>query len=59
MPMGPEPFGWFKKPFKNLEELKQMKFRSPPGIPSESFKALGIPAVSMPGGEIVPRPNAA
>jgi TRAP-type mannitol/chloroaromatic compound transport system substrate-binding protein len=54
MPMGPEPFGWFKKPFKNLEELKKMKFRSPPGIPSESFKALGIPAVSMPGGEIVP-----
>ena len=54
MPMGPEPFGWFKKPFKNLAELKQMKFRSPPGIPSESFKALGIPAVSMPGGEIVP-----
>jgi TRAP-type mannitol/chloroaromatic compound transport system substrate-binding protein len=54
MPMGPEPFGWFKKPFKNLDELKQMKFRSPPGIPSESFKLLGIPAVSMPGGEIVP-----
>lgn len=54
MPMGPEPFGWFKKPFKNLEDLKQMKFRSPPGIPSESFKLLGIPAVSMPGGEIVP-----
>ncbi len=54
MPMGPEPFGWFAKPFKNLEELKKMKFRSPPGIPSETFKALGIPAVSMPGGEIVP-----
>ena len=54
MPMGPEPFGWFKKPFKNLEELKKMKFRSPPGIPSESFKLIGIPAVSMPGGEIVP-----
>ena len=54
MPMGPEPFGWFSKPFKSLEELKKMKFRSPPGIPSESFKLLGIPAVSMPGGEIVP-----
>jgi TRAP-type mannitol/chloroaromatic compound transport system substrate-binding protein len=54
MPMGPEPFGWFKKPFKSLADLKEMKFRSPPGIPSESFKAIGIPAVSMPGGEIVP-----
>jgi len=54
MPMGPEPFGWFKKPFKSLKDLQKMKFRSPPGIPSESFKLIGIPAVSMPGGEIVP-----
>lgn len=54
MPMGPEPFGWFKKPFTSLKDLTKMKFRSPPGIPSESFKLIGIPAVSMPGGEIVP-----
>lgn len=54
MPMGPDPFGWFSKPINSLEDLKKMKFRSPPGIPSETFKAIGIPAVSMPGGEIVP-----
>lgn len=54
MPMGPEPFGWFPKEFNSLEELKKMKFRSPPGIPSESFKEIGMPVVSMPGSEIVP-----
>ncbi|WP_022667379.1 TRAP transporter substrate-binding protein [Desulfospira joergensenii] len=54
MPMGPEPFGWFPKKFDSLDELKKMKFRSPPGIPSESFKAIGMPVVSMPGSEIVP-----
>lgn len=54
MPMGPEPFGWFPNEFKSIEELKKMKFRSPPGIPSESFKAIGMPVVSMPGSEIVP-----
>ncbi|MEM4188851.1 MAG: TRAP transporter substrate-binding protein [Candidatus Hadarchaeum sp.] len=54
MPMGPEPFGWFSKPFNSLEDLKKVKFRSPPGIPAETFKELGIPVVSMPGGEIVP-----
>jgi TRAP-type mannitol/chloroaromatic compound transport system substrate-binding protein len=54
MPMGPEPFGWFPKEFDSLDELKKMKFRSPPGIPSESFKAIGMPVVSMPGSEIVP-----
>ena len=54
MPMGPEPFGWFKEPVDSVEDLKKTKFRSPPGIPSESLKLIGIPAVSMPGGEIVP-----
>jgi TRAP-type mannitol/chloroaromatic compound transport system substrate-binding protein len=54
MPMGPEPFGWFPKPFNTMEDLTKMKFRSPPGIPSESFKEIGMPVVSMPGSEIVP-----
>jgi TRAP-type mannitol/chloroaromatic compound transport system substrate-binding protein len=54
MPMGPEPYGWFSKPVTSVEDMKKMKFRSPPGIPAESFKVVGIPTVSMPGGEIVP-----
>lgn len=54
MPMGPEPYGWFSKPVNSVADLKKMKFRSPPGIPAEAFKVLGIPTVSMPGGEIVP-----
>lgn len=54
MPMGPEPFGWFKDEFQSVDDLKSVRFRSPPGIPSESFRLLGIPVVSMPGGEIVP-----
>ncbi|MDJ0780850.1 MAG: TRAP transporter substrate-binding protein [Desulfosarcinaceae bacterium] len=54
MPMGPEPFGWFKNPISSVGDLTKTKFRSPPGIPSESLKLIGIPAVSMPGGEIVP-----
>ena len=54
MPMVPEPFGWFSKPINSVADLQKMKFRSPPGIPSESLKLIGIPAVSMPGGEIVP-----
>lgn len=54
MPMGPDPFGWFKEPFNSLADLKKVKFRTPPGIPAESFKLIGMPTVSMPGGEIVP-----
>jgi len=54
MPTGPEAFGWFPKKITSLDELTNMKFRSPPGIPSETFRAVGIPVVSMPASEIIP-----
>ena len=54
MPMGPEPFGWFKQSYKTLDEIRKVKFRSPPGVPSQSFKELGMAVVSMPGPDIVP-----
>jgi TRAP-type mannitol/chloroaromatic compound transport system substrate-binding protein len=53
-PMGPDPLGWFKKPIKNMEEFTQFKYRSPPGIPGETYKDMGVAAVAMPGGDIVP-----
>ena len=53
-PMGPDPFGWFKTPINSIEDMKKMKYRSPPGLTGEIFKEMGINAVAMPGGEIVP-----
>ena len=53
-PMGPDPFGWFKKPIKSIDEMKPMKYRSPPGLTAEIFKEMGITTVAMPGAEIVP-----
>lgn len=53
-PMGPDPLGWFKEPIESLEDFKKMKFRSPPGIPGETYEAMGIAAVGLPGGDIVP-----
>ncbi len=53
-PMGPDPLGWFKRPIKDVADFKTMKYRSPPGITGEIFKEMGIAAVAMPGGEIVP-----
>jgi len=53
-PMGPDPFGWFKKPIKSIEDMKPMKYRSPPGLTAEIFREMGLTTVSMPGGEIVP-----
>jgi TRAP-type mannitol/chloroaromatic compound transport system substrate-binding protein len=53
-PMGPDPLGWFKAPIKSLEDFRKLKYRSPPGLTGEIFKEMGITAVAMPGGEIVP-----
>jgi len=53
-PMGPDPLGWFKAPINSLEDMKKLKYRSPPGLVGEIFKEMGVNAVAMPGGEIVP-----
>ncbi|MEY3145049.1 MAG: hypothetical protein RL342_720 [Pseudomonadota bacterium] len=53
-PMGPDPFGWFKTPIASIADMKKLKYRSPPGLTGEIFKEMGINAVAMPGGEIVP-----
>lgn len=53
-PMGPDPLGWFKRPIRNTADFKKLKYRAPPGITGEIFKEMGISAVALPGGDIVP-----
>jgi TRAP-type mannitol/chloroaromatic compound transport system substrate-binding protein len=53
-PMGPDPLGWFSRPIKDVADFRTMKYRAPPGITGEIFKEMGIAAVALPGGEIVP-----
>jgi TRAP-type mannitol/chloroaromatic compound transport system substrate-binding protein len=53
MPAGPQAFGWFKKPIKNLADFRGMKCRQT-GIAAEVFTEMGMRVVNMPGGEIIP-----
>jgi TRAP-type mannitol/chloroaromatic compound transport system substrate-binding protein len=48
-----EAFGWLKRPMKNVDDLKKLKFRSS-GIGLEMFKRMGVSTVGMAGGDIVP-----
>jgi len=50
---GPQSFGWFKKPFKNMDELKGVKMRVG-GMAGEIFEKAGVRVVNIPGGEIIP-----
>ena len=53
-PMGPDPLGWFRAPIASLDDFRKLKYRCPPGLVGEVFKDMGVAAVAMPGGEIVP-----
>ncbi|MBM3355465.1 MAG: C4-dicarboxylate ABC transporter, partial [Betaproteobacteria bacterium] len=53
LPAGPQAFGWFKRPIKNLADFKGMKCRQT-GITAEVFDRMGMKTVNMPGGEIIP-----
>ena len=53
-PVGPEALGWFKEPIKNMDDLRKRRFRTPPGIPGAIYKEMGVTAIALPGGEIIP-----
>lgn len=51
---GGQPLGWFKEPINSLADFQKIKYRAPPGLTGKIFHEMGIAAVSLPGGEIVP-----
>ena len=53
LPSGPQAFGWFKRPIKNLADFKGMKYRQT-GMAAEVWQRMGMQTVNMPGGEIIP-----
>jgi TRAP-type mannitol/chloroaromatic compound transport system substrate-binding protein len=53
-PVGPEALGWFKTPIKSMDDFRKVRFRTPPGIPAESYKEMGVAAVALGGGDILP-----
>jgi len=52
-PVGPEALGWFPKPIKDMADFRKYKFRTPPGIPGQTYKDIGIASVAMGGGDIL------
>ena len=48
-----EAFGWLKKPFENLEELRRLKYRTS-GLGLDMLRHMGMTGVQLPGGEVLP-----
>ncbi len=53
-PLGPEALGWFKEPINSMEDFRKYRFRTPPGIPGQTYKDIGVASVAMGGGDILP-----
>lgn len=53
-PVGPEALGWTKTEITSMDEFRKMRFRMPPGIPGQLYNDIGVAAVAMGGGEILP-----
>lgn len=53
-PVGPEALGWFKEPINSMEDFRKYRFRTPPGIPGQTYKDIGVASVAMGGGDILP-----
>ena len=53
-PVGPEALGWFKEPINSMADFRKRRFRTPPGIPGAIYKEMGVPAIALPGAEIIP-----
>ena len=53
-PVGPEALGWFKEPIKSMDDFRKLRYRAPPGIPGQIYKDIGVAAVAMGGGDILP-----
>ena len=49
----PEPLGWFRKPITSLKDFRGLKMRTS-GLGVDLLKEMGVSAVVLPGGEIVP-----
>ncbi|MCB1834808.1 MAG: C4-dicarboxylate ABC transporter substrate-binding protein, partial [Geminicoccaceae bacterium] len=46
--------GWFKEPITSMDDFRKYRFRAPPGIPGQTYNDIGVAAVAMGGGDILP-----
>ena len=48
-----EAFGWLKKPFESLDELRRLKYRTS-GLGLDMLRHMGMTGVQTPAGEVLP-----
>jgi TRAP-type mannitol/chloroaromatic compound transport system substrate-binding protein len=52
-PFPTQPLGWFKEEIKNIEQLKNLKYRTV-GLAADVMQGMGLDVVQLPGTGVVP-----
>ena len=53
-PVGPEALGWFPSKIETMDDFRKLRFRAPPGMVGAAYNEIGVAAVAMGGGDILP-----
>jgi TRAP-type mannitol/chloroaromatic compound transport system substrate-binding protein len=53
-PVGPEALGWFPEPITSMDDFRKLRFSAPPGKVGDAYNDIGVAAVAMGGGDILP-----
>ncbi len=53
-PVGPEALGWFPEPINSMDDFRKLRLRAPPGMVGAAYNEIGVAAVAMGGGDILP-----
>tara|TARA_B100001540_G_scaffold50832_1_gene45893 strand:- start:370 stop:1557 length:1188 start_codon:yes stop_codon:yes gene_type:complete len=53
-PVGPEALGWFPEKIESMDDFRKLRFRAPPGMVGKAYNEIGVAAVAMGGGDILP-----
>ena len=53
-PVGPEALGWFPNKIESMDDFRKLRFRAPPGMVGKAYNEIGVAAVAMGGGDILP-----
>ncbi len=53
-PVGPEALGWFPEKIESMDDFRKLRFRAPPGMVGAAYNEIGVAAVAMGGGDILP-----
>ena len=53
-PVGPEALGWFPEKIATMDDFRKLRFRAPPGMVGAAYNEIGVAAVAMGGGDILP-----